>query len=1274
MTSKPADAIGTESGKKVELDNEPATEPTGTKKALDGMTAAAYAAYLFSENAFIYPITPASHMSETIESWAVAGKKNLFGMPVHLEEMQSEKGASGGVHGSLAGGALTSTFTASQGLMLMISNMYKISGELLPGVFHITTRSLAAHALSIFGDHQDIMAVRATGFAMLGSSSPQECMDMSLIAHASAIKGSLPFVHFMDGFRTSDCIETVETISPKDMATFLDRDRLHEFRARALEPLNPYMRGTAQNADIYFQNREASNAFYDGLPGIVQGYMDQLAKLTGRSYHLFDYVGALDAEHIVVSMGSSCDAIEETVRHLNECGQKVGAIKVRLYRPFATEVFLAALPKTVKTITALDRTKEPGSQGEPLFQDVCSAIVSAGMAVRVLGGRYGLSSKELSPAMVKAVFDNASSSHPKSRFTVGIEDDVTELSLEVGEPIHLLGDAVKQCIFWGFGSDGTVGANKQAAKIIGDAAGKFVQGYFQFDSKKSGGLTRSYLRFADDRLKAPYLIDEADYIACHKDIYATRDYPMLDALRKGGIFVLNCRWSDEELSQKLAPSIKAAIAKKKARFFAIDATKVAEQSGAGNHINMIMQVIFFKLSDVMDFSEAVSLLKNDVQELYGRYGQDVVQADLKSIDSAIDGLREVKYPSSWADATGAGAWTSEVMSQLESAGILSKNSDNSTGEEPHGNEHRVSLERRGELPPVQSLGEYMAGTFEAIELLKGDELPVSAMDPAGFVSLGFAAYEKREAASFVPEWDVSTCIQCMQCSLVCPHAAIRPYLATDDELKGAPSGFDTKDPVLPPLKGLHYRVQVYPQDCQGCGSCANNCPAPGKALFMKPIDSQLNEQMENLAFAQANISIKDDLMEPTTIQGTQLRQPLLEFSGACAGCGETPHVKLLTQLFGDRLIIANATGCSSIWGGYMPGIVYTTNKRGHGPAWANSLFEDNAEFGFGIAAGVASRRSKLIDDVLRVKDSAELSDEVKQGFEQWLEAKDDADKSAALEKPLREKVAKWIDDSGDKADASTMHVMQSILRHADLFAKKSIWCVGGDGWAYDIDFDGLDEVLAKGENINMLVLDTEGYSNTGGEMSKSTQLGSVSGFSLDGKGTPAKQLGKMMMAYDYVYVAQIALGANMMQAIKALREAESYDGPSIVIALCPCISWGIHKGMGVTIAEQKRAVKSGFWPLFRFNPALREQGKDPLTIDCQDPDGTLEEFLDGESRFASLLQREPKRAQTLHSELAKEVELEHGELERMVDVYDPGNARGEDSVSGEGSSTSGRSS
>ncbi|MEC4176242.1 pyruvate:ferredoxin (flavodoxin) oxidoreductase [Adlercreutzia sp. R7] len=1262
------------------------------RRAVTGMEAAASAAYALSDAAMIFPITPASHMAETVESWAAAGRENFFGHPVVVKEMQSEKGVAGALHGCLAGGALATTMTASQGLMLMIPNMYKISGEMLPGVFHVTTRSLAAHALSIFGDHQDLMAVRATGVAMLGSASVQECHDLSWVAHLAAIEGSLPFVHFFDGFRTSDEVQTIDLIDPAAVRPLVNWQAVSAFRHRAMDPERPAIRGTAQNPDIYFQNREAPNAAYDALPAIVQKNMDALAKVTGRHYHLFDYVGAPDAERVVVTMASSCETVEAVVRDRVGTGEKVGLVKVRLYRPFSAEHLLAAIPTTARIVCALDRTKEPGSLGEPLFLDVQAALAAARPTVRVIGGRYGLSSKEFAPAHALAVFENMATSEPKTRFTVGITDDVTHLSLPVRDWLPAPVQKLTQAVFYGFGSDGTVSANKVAARIVSDAVGKFVQEYSWFDSKKSGGLTISYMRFGDAPVREPWLITQADYLACHKDIYVKRGYRMLDRLRDGGTFVLNAPWTSvRELDAELPAELRRAIAAKHADFYVIDAAKLAADEGLGPRINMIMQTAFFRLTKVMDFDTARQLLKENVARVYASKGADVVARDQKAIDAAADALVKIGYPKRWADATDND--TAPASDYAAGAGA-------------------APAVRLGSVAGEDA---FIENIFRPMDQLRGNELPVSALSPDGIVPPGSAEYEKRCVAYEIPSWDATKCVECYECSLVCSHAAIRPYVATAAELNSAPAAFDTKPATLKELSGMAFRIQVYPEDCVGCGSCADNCP--GKALAMTPLHRELETQKANLAFAQANISLKDSLVPADSIPGTQLQKPLLEFSGCCGGCGETPYVKLLTQLFGDRLIIANATGCSSIWGAYMPSMPYTVNTHGHGPAWGNSLFEDNGEFGYGIAKAVKVRRAHLVDlvkqavgeavdkasNVLIASTGTTQAGSVGGGFSRpsaasgteqsvssasvatqgglksaptgdmterakelltpafspatttllsdWLAAADDAD--AAYDLGQAAQRALKAERMALPAESAARALADEILDYGEMFGKKSVWAVGGDGWAYDIGYGGLDEVLASGENINVLVLDTEGYSNTGGEMSKATELSSVSGFTLDGKPTPRKNLGRMMMQYGYVYVAQVCLGADMEQTIRALREAESYDGPSIVIALCPCISWGIKGGMSTNLRVAREGVRAGYWPLFRFNPALAATGADPLTVDPPAPDDDLDDFLSKQDRFTSLTARDPQRAATLHSELSKDLAREYTELEREVKVYEP---------------------
>lgn len=1151
------------------------------KRTVDGCEAAVHVAYALSDVATIYPISPASDMGELADKWAAHGRKNLMGQTMTIREMQSEAGAAGAVHGSLSGGALTTTFTASQGLLLMIPNMYKIAGELLPAVFHVTSRSLSAHALSIFGDHQDVMACRATGFALLGSSSVQECMDLGLVAHLSAIEGSVPFCHFFDAWRTSSEMQTIEMIGYDQIMPLVNWSKVGAFRDRAMNPEHPDVRGTAQNPDVYFQNREAANLYYSRLPDIVSANMKKVSELTGRKYHLFDYVGHPEAEYVIVSMGSSCNVIEETVDYLVGSGEKVGLVKVRLYRPFATRNFLDTLPLSAKTICALDRTKEPGSQGEPLFQDVCTAILGDNRNTKVIGGRYGLSSKDFTPGMVKAVFDNMRAASPKPFFTVGITDDLSNLSLPIGKQIWTTPENTVQCKFFGFGSDGTVGANKQAAEMIGANTDLHVQAYFDYDSKKSGGYTVSHLRFGKDPVKSSYLIEQADYIACHKESYVTR-FDLLEGIKPGGIFVLNSSWSAEDMERELPAQMRRTIAEKKLKFFNVDAMKIASDIGLGGRINMIMQTVFFKLVNPIRFDRAVALLKENVRQMYDSKGDAVVAMNLRAIDQATEALLEVPYPESW-------------------------------------------LHARDPIPEKVGEPAFIADISRPILALQGNKISVSGFSPDGIVPTGTTAYEKRGVAISIPEWDVNKCIECCQCSFVCPHAAIRPVLATDDELKGAPESFGTKKAAgNSALNGLNFRIQVYPEDCQGCGSCAIVCPAD--ALSMKPLTGQRAVQSENLSFAHKHITIKDGLLPRTTVRGSQLQQPLLEFSGACAGCGETPYVKLLTQLFGERIVIANATGCSSIWGASMPSMPYTVNKEGYGPAWGNSLFEDAAEYGYGIATALKHRRNKLqllVDEAVASSDTpADLRDKLND----W---KTNLNNPGASFRSGRELLTSLKQHPGNP-------VINQIKGHADLLGKKSTWIIGGDGWAYDIGFGGLDHVLASGENINVLILDTQCYSNTGGQTSKATPLGAIAKFASTGKRTSRKELGRMLMTYDSVYVASVALGADKQHTINALIEAEAYEGPSVVIAYCPCINQGIKAGMGASVKEEAYAVAAGYWPLYRFNPELIKTGENSLRVDYKKPDGTMPEFLNRENRYAHLLKILPEEAKVLRSRLQDE--------------------------------------
>lgn len=1149
------------------------------KQPFDGNTAAAHVAYAMSEVATIYPITPSSPMAEIADEWAAHGRKNIFGKTLKVIEMQSEAGAAGAVHGSLVGGALTTTFTASQGLLLMIPNMYKIAGELLPTVFHVAARALSTHALSIFGDHADVMAARQTGFAMLASASVQEVMDLGLVAHLATLKARVPFVHFFDGFRTSHEIQKIDVIEYEDMAKLVDWEAIRAFRARALNPEHPHQRGTAQNPDIYFQQREAANPYYLATPGIVAQVMEQVGALTGRYYHLFDYVGAPDAERVIVSMGSSCEVIEETVNYLVDKGEKVGLIKVRLYRPFSAEHFLNVLPASVQRIAVLDRTKEPGAAGEPLYEDVRAVLAENGRNILVVGGRYGLGSKEFSPSMVKAVFDNLAADTPRNHFTVGIIDDVTNTSLEIKEYIDTAPKGTFRCKFFGLGSDGTVGANKNSIKIISDHTELYAQGYFEYDAKKSGGVTISHLRFGPQPIKSCYLIDQADLIACHNPSYVTR-YDLLEGIKPGGIFLLNSPWSAEEMEIRLPAAMKRTIASKKLRFFNIDAVKVAQEVGLGGRINTIMQVAFFKIANVIPVDDAIKFIKDSIVKTYGKKGEQIVNMNLAAVDRALEGLEEIKYPAAWAEARDEAAATTP-------------------NDEP----------------------EFIRKVVRPIMALKGDQLPVSTFTPDGVFPTGTTKYEKRGIAVNIPQWLPENCIQCNQCSLVCPHAAIRPYLARPEDLAQAPTSFVTRDAIGKEAAGLKFRIQVSPLDCTGCANCVDVCPAKVKALTMVPLDEVAAVENENYKFAEQLPEVKVNF-NPATVKGSQFRQPLLEFSGACAGCGETPYVKLVTQLFGDRMIIANATGCSSIWGGSAPTCPYTVNRQGHGPAWASSLFEDNAEFGYGISLAVEKRREELTDAITRVL-AAPVSAAFKTACEAWLAGKEDADRS----RELGDQIKALLPEEIKQADGGVKELLLAIDGLKDYLTKKSIWIIGGDGWAYDIGYGGLDHVLASGANVNILVLDTEVYSNTGGQSSKATQTGAVARFAAGGKYTKKKDLGLMAMSYGYVYVASVAMGASHTQLLKALVEAEKYEGTSLIIAYAPCINHGID--MSHSQLEAKKAVESGYWPLYRYNPDLIKEGKNPFILDYKAPKASFRDFLMGEIRYTSLQNQFPEKAEEL---------------------------------------------
>ncbi|MGE5494251.1 MAG: pyruvate:ferredoxin (flavodoxin) oxidoreductase [Burkholderiales bacterium] len=1147
------------------------------KQTIDGNTAAAHVAYAFTEVGAIYPITPSSPMAEVCDEWAAHGRKNIFGQKMRIAEMQSEAGAAGAVHGSLASGAFTTTFTASQGLLLMIPNMYKISGELLPCVFHVTARSLAAHALSIFGDHSDVMATRQTGFALIASSSVQEVMDIAAIAHLATLKAKVPFLHFFDGFRTSHEVQKIEVLDYDKLASMVDQEAIADFRKRALNPEHPHLQGTAQNPDIYFQNREAANKYYDATPAIVEQVMQEFYKVFGRKYNLFDYAGAPDADRIIILMGSGCEATEETVNYLNARGEKVGVLKVRLYRPFSAKHMLAAIPSSVKKIAVLDRTKEPGSEGEPLYKDVVTALAEAGRNIQVIGGRYGLSSKEFTPTMVNAVFKNLKG-EMKNHFTVGIHDDVTHLSLDISEKIDAAPEGTFRCKFYGLGSDGTVGANKNSIKIIGDHTDMYAQGYYYYDSKKSGGLTISHLRFGKKPIQSTYLIDVADFIACHNSSFV-RVLDMLATLKEGGVFLLNSPWTLEEMEKELPAEMKNAIAKKKVKFYNIDAIKLAQQAGMGGRINTVMQSAFFKVAGIIPEADAMTYMKKAAEKTYGKKGEKIVKMNYTAIDLGAQGLEEIKYPESWATTTEGAEFAT---------------------------------------PPADAI-EFFKDVEFPIILQKGDELPVSAFDPRGFFPTGTTQYEKRGIAVNVPDWIPENCIMCNQCSFICPHATIRPFLAKEEDLKDAPAEFITKDARGKDVAGYKFRMQLTPYDCTGCGNCADICPAKEKALVMRPLTEVGPRENRNWEFAR-KLPKPDINVNKTTVIGSQYQQPLFEFSGACAGCGETPYIKLITQLFGDRMIVANATGCSSIYGANTPTCPYTKNEKGHGPAWANSLFEDNAEFGFGMNLALTQRRNRLAALVEEFGNKA--GGEAKAVCDAWLAAKDEGDASRATSAALKELID-GCKNCGCELDA----LASEIASMSDLFVKKSVWIFGGDGWAYDIGYGGLDHVLAMGEDVNVLVLDTELYSNTGGQASKATPTASVVKFAASGKRTKKKDLGAIAMTYGYIYVAQVAMGANHNQLLKALAEAEAYHGPSLIIAYAPCINHGIN--MSKSQAEEKLAVEAGYWHLYRYNPDLKKEGKNPFILDSKAPTGSYQDFITSEIRYNTLKKQFPETAEEL---------------------------------------------
>ena len=1148
---------------------------------IDGNTAASHVAYAFSEVAAIYPITPSSPMAEVADEWATANRTNMFGQTLRLAEMQSEAGAAGAVHGSLSAGALTVTYTASQGLLLMIPNMYKIAGELLPCVFHVSARALAAHSLNIFGDHSDVMACRQTGFAMLASNSVQEVMDLALVAHLSTLKAKVPFLHFFDGFRTSHEVSKIEAIDYEDMRKLVDIKDVEDFRTRALNPDHPIQKGTAQNSDTYFQNRETANKYYEATPAIVQKMMDKVSALTGRSYHLFDYVGAPDAENVIVVMGSGADAIEETINKMNAEGHKVGVVKVRLYRPFATKAFLKALPKTTKKIAVLDRTKEPGSLGEPLYLDVCTALLENNKKkIKVVGGRYGLGSKEFNPSMVYAVYKNLEQANPKNHFTVGIHDDLTNTSLDFSTQYNAAPEGTVSCKFYGLGSDGTVGANKNSIKIIGDHTDMYAQGYFFYDSKKSGGITVSHLRFGKTPIQSSYLIDAADFIACSQPSYVTR-YDMVSDLKDGGKFLLNCEWdSVDALSKNLPASMKQLLAKKNAKLYVIDAIKIAQAIGLGGRTNAIMQAAFFKINpEIMPYAEAEDWMKQYVKKSYGKKGDAVVNMNYAAIDKASSELKEIAVPADWATATD------------------------------------------GADPAKLADDEYFKNVIHPILTLKGDKLPSSAFNADGSVPTGTTRFEKRGVAVKIPAWNADNCIQCNQCAFVCPHACYRPILVKEGSER--PASFKTKAAIG--MKGYEYRMQISPLDCMGCEVCATVCPTKEdkRAITMVTLESVAAEETVNYEFSETVPAVDTtSAFKPTTVKGSQFNKPLFEFSGACAGCGETPYIKVITQMFGDRMVVANATGCSSIYGGSSPTCPYTKNAEGKGPAWANSLFEDNAEYGYGFNLAYAQRRAKLADMMRRALE-LNLRGRVGEAFKLWLENKKSADVTKQVAKTLEIALPSAIKNN----KGELKELLKEVEKSLDCVIKKSIWIIGGDGWAYDIGYGGLDHVLAMGEDVNVLVVDTEVYSNTGGQASKSTPTGSVAKFAAGGKRVKKKDLGMMAMSYGYVYVAQCSMGANKQQFLNAIVEAEAYDGPSLLICYAPCINHGIK--MSNSQIEGKKAVDAGYWHLYRYNPEKIGTDVNPFTLDSKDPTASYKDFLLGENRYATLKKSQPELAERL---------------------------------------------
>ena len=1151
----------------------------GTKKFItcDGNQAAAHIAYMFSEVACIYPITPSSTMAEYVDEWAASGLKNIFGEQVKVVEMQSEAGAAGSLHGALQTGALCTTYTASQGLLLMIPNMYKIAGELLPAVFHVSARTLAAHALSIFGDHSDIYATRQTGFALLASGSVQEIMDIAGVAHLTAIKSRIPFLHFFDGFRSSHEVQKIEMIEMDDLKNLIDFDALTKFRTSALNPEHPVTRGSAQNPDIFFQAKESINKFYEPIPDLVNSYMQEIAKVTGREYKPFDYYGAPDAENIIVAMGSITETTKETIDFLMAKGEKVGLIRVHLYRPFSSKYFFNVFPSTVKKITVLDRTKEPGANGEPLFLDVIEMFYTKAEQPVIVGGRYGLSSKDTTPSMILSVFENMKLEKPKNQFTVGIVDDVTFTSLPILPEINVALPGTYSAKFYGLGSDGTVGANKNSIKIIGDTTDKYCQAYFAYDSKKSGGITTSHLRFGDKPIRSPYLVNTPDFVACHVPSYLTK-YDMLKGLKKDGTFLLNSIWDAESTKKHLPDHMKKYMAENHINFYTINATLIAEELGLGTRTNTIMQAAFFKVANVIPYEKAEAEMKNAIYKSYGKKGEDVVNMNYAAVDRG-SAVEKIEIPAEWASI------------------IIEKAAD-----------HR-------EIP------EFIREIMEPVNAMKGDDLPVSAFvgREDGTLPSGTSQYEKRGIAVNVPEWQPNECIQCNQCSYVCPHAAIRPFLMTEEELANAPEGTKSIQGIPGALKAFKFKIQVSVLDCTGCSNCADVCPSKNKALIMKPLESQ-QEEIDRWTYMHEKVGYKDTVVDKfVNVKNSQFAQPLFEFSGACAGCGETPYIKAITQLYGDRMIIANATGCSSIYGGSAPSTPYTYNKNGQGPAWANSLFEDNAEYGYGQMLGATKLRERIALRMTTALADGSVTGEIKAAYEGWLQDKDKAEASRGASERV---ITACTNDNSE--------IAKEILSLKQYLIKKSHWIFGGDGWAYDIGYGGLDHVIASGEDINILVLDTEVYSNTGGQASKSTPAGAVAKFAASGKKIRKKDLGQMAMTYGYVYVAQVAMGYNNAQYLKAIKEAEAYPGPSLIIAYSPCINHGLRDGMGRTQAQTKQAVEAGYWQTYRYNPLLEAEGKNPFQLDSKEPDWSkFQDFLQTEVRYTSLVKAFPGEAKVL---------------------------------------------